>query len=129
MFIDCFVADSCDFINEYHHISLKNLSCICKVSNIAKSKDRHDFFSRNHDIDDTWIFDNSTYNFCSRFSKTYSKQRSDLYNRILENNRFSFLDLTFLLFQFLKTQSFKLDLFDSIERINGHFFDSLHHFL
>ena len=83
MFVDFFVANGSNLVDEDHHISFKNFSGVSEVTNIAETKDSHDLLTRNHHIYDSRILNDSTDNFSSSFTKTYSKKRADLHNSIL----------------------------------------------
>ncbi len=70
MFIDLFVAYGCNFIYKDHDVCFKDLGGISKVSYVAKSKYCHYFLTRNHDIDNRWIFNDSAYDFSSSFTES-----------------------------------------------------------
>jgi len=129
MLINSFVAYCCNLVHKDHNVCFKHFSGVSKVSDVAKPENSHYLLTRNHHIDNTGVFNHSANDFSSSLTKPYSQQRADFYNSILEYNRLSFLFLALLLFQFLKTQFSQLYFFDSIQRINGHFLDSLHHLI
>jgi hypothetical protein len=52
------VANLCDFIDKNHYISLQDLCSISKVSDIAKSKNSHNFLAWNNNIHKVRVLDN-----------------------------------------------------------------------
>ena len=56
MFIDFFVANGRNLVNEDHNVSFQNFSCISEVPDVTEAKDSHDFLTRNHSIDEIGIF-------------------------------------------------------------------------
>lgn len=68
-----FVAYLGNLVYENHDISLKNLSCICEVSDIAESVNSHYFLTWNDNIDKVRIFNNFANDLCTCLSESNSK--------------------------------------------------------
>jgi len=123
------MANSSNFVDKNHHISLENLSCISKIPDITKSKNCHDFLTWNHCVNSFRIFNNLTNNLGTSLTKTNSKQFANFEDSVLQYLRLSNLAFSFFLFNFLQTHILFLDFPDRIQRIDCQFSYCIHHFL
>lgn len=71
--IDNFMADFSNFIYKDHYLCFKDLCCISEVPDITKSINCHDFFTWNHHIEGSIVFDIPGNKLSASFSKPNSQ--------------------------------------------------------
>ena len=128
MLVDFFVANSCDLVDKDHHISFEYLCCISEISYIAKSKDGHDFLTRNHSVNGCRVINDLADDLGPGLAKANGKKFADFEDGVLKNLRFSNFKFSFFLFYFLQAHVLFLDFPHCIQRVDCQLSDSVHHF-
>jgi hypothetical protein len=65
------MTDCSNLIYEDHYICFQDFRCIREISDIAEPKQSHDFLSRDHDIYDGGILDNSANDLSASLTESY----------------------------------------------------------
>ena len=128
MLIYLFVANSCNLVDKDHHISFEYLCCVSEISDIAKSKDSHNFLTRNHSVYGGRIINDLTDDLGPGLAKANGKKFADFEDGVLKDLRFSNLKFAFFLFYFLQAHVLFLYFPHCIQRVNRQLSDCIHHF-